>query len=234
MARRGHPLFQSGMLVLVVVAALFGCTSACPSCPPGCPPAVRYRVGDSIWSIAPSPNYYTNWSSSHFFRTGDSLSFDFETGLNNVIQVSRQEYQRCTACNPYKVFNNGPAIVPLNQIGVFYFISNFSNNCALGIKVSVKVHSCSDKSPLTPLPSPSPSPSPRSSTPASSPGTRNGSNPSVPDISPAASPYGYSPEANAPASKSAASGLRRIGTSSSEVLFAWAFGLCMVVFTMLG
>ena len=74
MARRGHPLFQSGMLVLVVVAALFGCTSACSSCPPGCPPAVRYRVGDSIWSIAPSPNYYTNWSSSHFFRTGDSLS----------------------------------------------------------------------------------------------------------------------------------------------------------------
>lgn len=164
------------------------------------------------------------------------VGFDFETGVNNVIQVSRQEYQRCTACNPYKVFNNGPAIVPLNQIGVFYFISNFSNNCALGIKVSVKVHACSDKSPLTPLPSPSPSPSPspRSSTPASSPGTRNGSNPSMPDISPAASPYGYAPEANAPTSKSAASGLRRIGTSSSEVLFAWAFGLCMVVFTMLG
>ncbi|KAK7833697.1 early nodulin-like protein 1 [Quercus suber] len=185
MARRGHPLFQSGMLVLVVVAALFGCTSAC-------------------------------------------RSFDFETGVNNVIQVSRQEYQRCTACNPYKVFNNGPAIVPLNQIGVFYFISNFSNNCALGTKVSVKVHACSDKSPLTPLPSPSPSPSPRSSTPTSSPGTRNGSNPSVPNISPAASPYGYSPEANAPASKSAASGLRRSGTSSSEVLFTWAFGLCMV------
>lgn len=74
MARSGHTLFRSGMLVLVVVAALFGCTSACPSCPPGCPPAVRYRVGDSIWSIAPSPNYYNNWSSSHFFRTGDSLS----------------------------------------------------------------------------------------------------------------------------------------------------------------
>lgn len=152
--------------------------------------------------------------------------------------MSRQEYQRCTACNPYKVFNNGPAIVPLNQKGVFYFISNFSNNCALGIKVSVKVHACSDKSPLSPSPStspsPSPSPSPRSSAPASSPSTRNGSNPSVPDLSPAASPYGYAPEANAPTSKSAASGLRRTGTSSSEVLFGWAIGLCMVVFTMLG
>ncbi|GMY23495.1 early nodulin-like protein 1 [Fagus crenata] len=235
MARRGDSFILSSMLVLVVVAALFGCSYGCKSgCPSRCPPAVQYQVGDSVWSIPQFPNYYTNWSSSHFFRTGDSLRFEFERGYNDVIQVSRQEYERCTGCNPYKVLKDGPAIVPLTQKGVFYFISNFSNYCALGLKVSVKVHECSTRSPQTPLPSPSPLPIPPSSPPAQPPVTRNGSNPSVPDISPAPSPYAYSPEAGAPTYKSMASALRRFGTSSPDILFGWAFGLCLVVFTILG
>lgn len=43
----------------------------------GCSPiGVTYSVGvgDPVcWSIPPGPDYYTNWSNSHFFKIGDTL-----------------------------------------------------------------------------------------------------------------------------------------------------------------
>ncbi|KAG2669486.1 hypothetical protein I3843_14G036900 [Carya illinoinensis] len=219
------------VLVLIQFFGLtYGCSSTCP--PSACPDSsgVKYQVS-SIWSIPPFPTYYSNWSLSHFFRTGDFLSFDFETGHNDVIQVSRQEYESCTACNPLRVINIGPAIVPLAEKGVFYFISNFSNYCGLGLKVSVWVHGCSEGLQPTPSPSPSPSPLrvPPSSSPAPTPRTRNGSNSPAP--TPAPSPDdGYPPEAGAPNAKSMA-----IRVGSSEILiFHWAFDICLVVFVILG
>ncbi|KAE8037963.1 hypothetical protein FH972_010512 [Carpinus fangiana] len=217
------------VVMVMVVAQLFGFTHGCWSgCPSACPPGFQYQVGSSVWSIPPSPHYYTNWSSSQSFRTGDSLRFGFETGNNDVIQVTRQEYESCTACNPIKVLNNGPAIVPLTERGVFYFISNFSNYCALGLKLSVKVHDCPRRSPRTPPPSPSPLPAPPSSSPVPSPRARGGSNPPVPSPN-----YGYPPEAAAPSVKSMASMLSGFRRGSSETLFGWAFELCLVVFAIL-
>jgi hypothetical protein len=145
-----------------------------------------------------------------------------------VIQVSRQEYESCTACNPIKVLNIGPAILPLTEKGVYYFISNFSNYCALGLKVSIKVHDCRKRSQPIPSPSPSPLLAPPSSSPALSPRTRGGSNPPVP------SPNGYPPEAGAPAEKSIASTLSRFRVGSSKTFFGWDFQLCLVVFAILG
>ena len=156
------------------------------------------------------------------------VGFGFETGNNDVIQVTKQEYESCTACNPIKVLNNGPAIVPLTEKGVFYFISNFSNYCALGLKVSVKVRDCPPQSPPTPPPSPSPLPTPPSSSPMPSPRARGGSNPPVPSPN-----YGYPPEAAAPNVKSMASTLSGFRRGSSEILFGLAFELCLVVFSIL-
>ena len=34
---------------------------------------LEYIVGDSFWSIPTTNDFYTNWSSSHFFQTGDTL-----------------------------------------------------------------------------------------------------------------------------------------------------------------
>ncbi|KAL2526060.1 Blue copper protein [Abeliophyllum distichum] len=100
---------------------------------------LQYIVGDSIWSIPPTNHFYTNWSSSYTFRTGDTLYFDFDSPFYNLIEVSRGELESCTANQPYKAFMEGPATLPLMQKGVFYFICNVSNYCALGLKVSVTV-----------------------------------------------------------------------------------------------
>ncbi|XP_042956365.1 cucumber peeling cupredoxin-like [Carya illinoinensis] len=213
-----------------------GCPSACSAT------SVRYYQVGSVWSIPPSPSYYANWSSSNFFRTVDFLSFNFQTGENDVIHVSRHEYESCTACNPFKVMNFGPANFPLTEQGVFYFISNFSNYCALGLKVSVKVHGCSSINGSQYAPSPSPSslpapPSPSPSRPAP-PRARDGSNkPPVP--SPAPSPnYGYPPEVGASSTdhdKSMATLERgRFGVGSFGILFRLAFEICLAGFVILG
>nr|XP_027102576.1 cucumber peeling cupredoxin-like [Coffea arabica] len=102
---------------------------------------LEYIVGDSFWSIPTTNDFYTNWSSSHFFQTGDTLYFDFDSGLHNVMEVSRREYESCSADNPFKVFWDGPARVALMEEGVFYFVCSIANYCALGQKLSVAVHS---------------------------------------------------------------------------------------------
>ncbi|XP_027155504.1 cucumber peeling cupredoxin-like [Coffea eugenioides] len=78
---------------------------------------LEYIVGDSFWSIPTTNDFYTNWSSSHFFQTGDTLYFDFDSGLHNVMEVSRREYESCSADNPFKVLWDGPASVALMEEG---------------------------------------------------------------------------------------------------------------------
>ncbi|XP_030450141.1 cucumber peeling cupredoxin-like [Syzygium oleosum] len=101
---------------------------------------LQYKVGGSIWSIPPYPTYYSNWSSSHRFFVGDVLLFEFRTGFYNVMQVSRREYEACTADNPFRSFRTGPARVPLIEKGVFYFICSVSCYCSLGQKVEVAAY----------------------------------------------------------------------------------------------
>ncbi|EEF47929.1 cucumber peeling cupredoxin [Ricinus communis] len=121
---------------------------------------LRYTVGDAVWSIPISANFYSNWSSSIVFYLGDSLVFDFESELSNVIQVPKQDYENCITHNPSKILTVGPAIIVLNEEGVFYYICNISNYCDLGQKLTIVVHKHSIDYPPTPSPSPSPLPLP--------------------------------------------------------------------------
>lgn len=77
-------------------------------------------------------------SSSLFFIF--VLDFEFKSGFYNVMQVSRREYEACTADNPFRSFHMGPARVPLIEKGVFYFICSVSRYCSLGQKVEVAVY----------------------------------------------------------------------------------------------
>ncbi|KAK6137746.1 hypothetical protein DH2020_028498 [Rehmannia glutinosa] len=125
---------------------------------------LQHIVGDSIWSIPPTNDFYTNWSSSNSFHIGDTLYFDFDSGLYDVIQVSRGEFDSCTGNQAFKAFMDGPAIFALSRKGVFYFICNVSNYCDLGQKVSVIVDH-QNYSMDSSGPSPSPLPDFRPQTP---------------------------------------------------------------------
>lgn len=45
--------------------------------------AMQHLVGDSIWTIPPTNNFYTNWSSSQVFFPGDTLC----TSLNFLLYL---------------------------------------------------------------------------------------------------------------------------------------------------
>ncbi|CAN4126367.1 unnamed protein product [Withania somnifera] len=118
--------------------------------------AMQHLVGDSIWTIPPTNNFYTNWSTSQVFLPGDTLYFEFDPEFYNVMQVSRREYGYCTANQPYKVFSDAPVNITLMEPGVFYYICTILNYCALGQKFSVTVlrNSSGNSAPLqTPSPS---------------------------------------------------------------------------------
>ncbi|CAL9080212.1 Plastocyanin-like domain [Musa troglodytarum] len=105
----------------------------------GCSLAHQHLVGDSIWSIPPSNEFYSNWASNRSFAVGDDLVFRFELGFYDVVQVSRREFDSCSADNAFRSFLVGPATVSLNEEGVFYFLCSFGNYCLLGQKLSVTV-----------------------------------------------------------------------------------------------
>ncbi|KAI0488987.1 hypothetical protein KFK09_028828 [Dendrobium nobile] len=118
----------------------------------------NHLVGGSIWSIPVSNDYYITWSSNQSFFVGDNLvlslmvvagdGYDsagnlcgvgFDTGLYDVKQVSRREFENCSAENAFRTFEIGPATVSLIEEGMHYFICSFGNYCFLGLKVSVQV-----------------------------------------------------------------------------------------------
>ncbi|KAI3793561.1 hypothetical protein L1987_36180 [Smallanthus sonchifolius] len=80
---------------------------------------VTHTVGDSIWSIPPTIDFYDKWSSSRTFYTGDFLYFDFESEMYNVIRVTFPQEANCSSAviRSYGFYRDGPALVPLNEAG---------------------------------------------------------------------------------------------------------------------
>ncbi|XP_008777839.2 cucumber peeling cupredoxin-like [Phoenix dactylifera] len=78
--------------------------------------ATRHVVGGSGtgWTIPPNASFYGEWSSSQTYVVGDTLVFNFPTGIHNVIQVPKSSYDACTAQNQIgSTLSTGPATVTL-------------------------------------------------------------------------------------------------------------------------
>ncbi|WMV42046.1 hypothetical protein MTR67_035431 [Solanum verrucosum] len=67
--------------------------------------ATVYQVGDSSgWTF----NYnYNEWTFFKQFEAGDTLVFNYDPQLHNVMQVDINDYNSCTASNPLATFNSG-------------------------------------------------------------------------------------------------------------------------------
>ncbi|KAL6638008.1 hypothetical protein ACP70R_025580 [Stipagrostis hirtigluma subsp. patula] len=100
--------------------------------------AVDHVVGGAVWSIPPDRDLYRAWADNRTFFVGDNLVFRFEMGFYDVVQVSRREYEDCTADDPYADFHDSPAVVPLDVDGVRYYVCTVGNYCALGVKIYVQ------------------------------------------------------------------------------------------------
>ncbi|OEL36220.1 hypothetical protein BAE44_0002765 [Dichanthelium oligosanthes] len=128
------------MRMRMLGAALATLLAACLLAAPWRPAlAADHVVGGSVWCIPPSAGLYRAWADNRTFFIGDNLVFRFETGFYDVVQVSRREYEDCTADDPYNIFRAGPAVVPLDATGVRYYVCTVGNYCSLGVRLYVTV-----------------------------------------------------------------------------------------------
>ncbi|KAG7584143.1 Phytocyanin domain [Arabidopsis suecica] len=125
---------------VLMITILFGCCSA-----------TTYKVGGSNgWT-----GKKNSWAVHKEFHVGDSLIFQYDQNINDVIQVSGAlEYESCDSSSPKAVYNTGHDVVTLKEPGYHYFISSNHIQCVHGLKLDVLV--VHDKSrPIPPPPPPS-------------------------------------------------------------------------------
>ncbi|TKY66505.1 Early nodulin protein 2 [Spatholobus suberectus] len=152
--------------------------------------AHKFNVGGSQgWVPNPSESY-NNWAGRNRFQTNDTIVFKYQKGSDSVLEVKKEDYDKCNKTNPIKKFENGDSEFKFDRSGPFYFISGKDGNCEKGQKLIVVV--LSPRTPPSPKPSPSPSPKPSPPTglpPASPPTSMSPTvQPPSPSPSPATSP----------------------------------------------
>ncbi|CAK9180952.1 unnamed protein product [Ilex paraguariensis] len=172
--------------------------------------------GDGCSYIAEETFFFHQRLNIFFFCRAD---FDFEFEFHNVMQVSRREYDSCTANQPFKAFTDGPAIVNLIEEGISYFICSVSNYCYLGQKFSVIVHENTPSSAPNSSPLPSSVPISQSKPPRDQRGVV------------VSTPTSNSYDSLAPDSLDWPVSLMHMssaGVGCNGVLFGWASALCLV------
>ncbi|XP_049393062.1 mavicyanin-like [Solanum stenotomum] len=128
------------LVVLVVMMAASGSAMA-----------TVYQVGDLAgWTF----NYnYNEWAFFKQFQAGDTLVFNYDPQLHNVMQVDINDYNSCISSNPLATFNSGSDSITLDTPdGDYFFICGIPGHCASGLKIHIKV------SPTTTTTTPPPPP----------------------------------------------------------------------------
>lgn len=113
-----------------------------------------------------------------------------------MTEVSKSNYDACSASKPIKVYTDGSTTIPLSTPGKRYFICGTQGHCLQGMKIEVNVLATTTSPPSSAPKASPPSSSPKSSPPSSSPSGSPQSAPTTP--SPSSS---ESPEANGPSSE---------------------------------
>ncbi|KAI3801844.1 hypothetical protein L1987_29961 [Smallanthus sonchifolius] len=103
-----------------------------------CSSATQHTVGDGVgWRIPDNPNLYSEWASRNIITVGDSLLFNFM--MDDVAEVSKEDYDQCSLSNPGSSINNSPATISLITAGDHYFISSLEGHCSFHQKLAINV-----------------------------------------------------------------------------------------------
>ncbi|KAK1616481.1 hypothetical protein QYE76_021998 [Lolium multiflorum] len=131
--------------------------------------AATYNVGEPAGEWGFGINY-GSWASSKQFIPGDSIVFKYSPQAHDVLEVSKADYDSCSAASPITTLKTGNDVVALPATGTRYFICGFTGHCTAGMKVAIDVVSASSTSPSTPSsPTPASGPSANNSPPPPSP-----------------------------------------------------------------
>ncbi|XP_059300898.1 mavicyanin-like [Lycium ferocissimum] len=97
-----------------------------------------YNVGDSAGWNGGNVDYHM-WASTKTFQVGDTLVFQYNQQLHNVVRVSLSDFHLCNAFNPIVTYSTGNDTITINGPGHFYYICGFKGHCQAGQKVDIRV-----------------------------------------------------------------------------------------------
>ncbi|KAH7863315.1 hypothetical protein Vadar_016055 [Vaccinium darrowii] len=135
--------------------------------------AMYHVVGGSLgWTVPPNQTYYEEWAKPRVFGVEDHLLFPY-SGLHNVMEVGKEDYESCTANAVVKTYYEGPVILNFTEPGDHYYYSAVGPQCEYGQKLHVTIVTGKGSSGMIhttmSLGEVSPAPSPSSNSAAASP-----------------------------------------------------------------
>ncbi|KAJ0963703.1 hypothetical protein J5N97_028825 [Dioscorea zingiberensis] len=96
--------------------------------------AANHIVGDSQgWGFSVT---YTDWAKGQNFASGDTLVFNYQPGLHNVVPVNAAGYKNCKTSGASQAATSGNDKFTLNK-GVNYYICSLPGHCSAGMKLQV-------------------------------------------------------------------------------------------------
>ncbi|XP_059290185.1 early nodulin-like protein 2 isoform X4 [Lycium ferocissimum] len=144
------------------------------------------------WVPNPSENY-NSLSQRLRFQINDSVLFKYKQGGDSVLEVSKDDYDKCNTNSPIKKMEDGNSMFTFDRSGPFYFISGNKDSCNKGQKIQIVVISVRKTTPPAPK-----TPAPAATPPATAPPSNGSSTPSPSAGSTTPPPKTSAPSASSP------------------------------------
>ncbi|PIA42411.1 hypothetical protein AQUCO_02000099v1 [Aquilegia coerulea] len=132
---------------------LIGCVIVLVALLDGAAAQTTHLVLDNQGWIIPTEgaSAYTNWTATKTFMVGDTLVFNFASNQHDVVEVTKMEYDACTATSTTgPILMNSPVNITLTTPGQHYYICTFTQHCALGQKLAINVSGSPSTTPAPP------------------------------------------------------------------------------------
>ncbi|KAL2491027.1 Basic blue protein [Abeliophyllum distichum] len=118
---RGSAVFATTMVLCLVVLFHFEVAEA----------ATYVVGGGGGWTFN-----VDSWPNGKRFKAGDTLVFNYNSAIHNVVAVDKGSYQGCTTPRRAKVYKTGKDQIKLVK-GQNFFICNFAGHCQSGMKIAI-------------------------------------------------------------------------------------------------
>ncbi|XP_020178967.1 basic blue protein-like [Aegilops tauschii subsp. strangulata] len=102
------------------------------------------------WNVGRQDGWFfsiSNWGDDKPIKVGDVLDensksmFKYKAILHNVVQVSEEDYNACTASRPSPTYRSGNDHIKVTSSGRFFFICYVKTplHCENGMKIAITV-----------------------------------------------------------------------------------------------
>ncbi|XP_022862296.1 early nodulin-like protein 3 [Olea europaea var. sylvestris] len=84
---------------------------------------------NNLWAVSFSVDEFNKWAKKTHFQIGDSLVLKYDSKIDSVLEVTKEDYKIYKNANPIKSHHGGETTISLEKLGLFFFISGAEEHC---------------------------------------------------------------------------------------------------------